>query len=176
MKRLSIAAAAAAIATACLLPASAWAQGTSSRCTGTLQNLSAVSLSEARAANVDFSGSGGQLDSLLSADVSVRGRETSCLLIHFSAMAAPQDNHIIFQVLVDGVPVPGQSVFPAVPGIPVVYDPEESDLNNGRMVSHSFVMAVQPGTRRVEVKFAGCCSPNAGSGVVNSATLAVQYR
>ena len=28
----------------------------------------------------------------------------------------------------------------------------------------------------VELKFAGCCSPNAGSGVVNSATLSVQHR
>lgn len=160
---------------AALALSSAWAQG-EARCSGMLLNLSGVSLSEQRIANVDFSGSGGQLDSLLSTEVSVRGREPSCLLIHFSALAAPQDNHIVFQVLVDGVPVPGQNSFPTFPGIPVVYDPEETDMNNGRMVAHSFVMPVAPGLRRVELKFAGCCSPNAGSGVVNSATLSVQHR
>lgn len=157
------------------LPAAAWAQG-EVRCSGTLQGLSAVSLSEARTATVDFSGSGGQLDHLLGTDVSVKGRGVSCLLIQFSALAAPQDNHIVFQVLVDGVPAPGQNSFPTFPGIPVVYDPEESDQNNGRMVAHNFVVAVLPGLRRVELKFAGCCSPNAGSGVVNSATLSVQHR
>lgn len=165
----------AALAAACLLPLAASAQG-SSRCAGTLLGVAGASLSEARVATVDFSGSGGQLDSLLSTEVTVRGREPSCLLIHFSALAVPQDNHIVFQVLVDGVPVPGQNSFPSVPGIPVVYDPEETDMNNGRMVAHSFVMAVAPGQRRVELKFAGCCSPNAGSGVVNSATLSVQHR
>jgi hypothetical protein len=166
---------AAALVAALALPAAAWAQG-EVRCSGMLQGMSAVSLSEARTATVDFSGSGGQLDNLLSTDVSVKGRGASCLLIQFSALAAPQDNHIIFQVLVDGVPVPGQNNFVTLPGIPVVYDPEETDQNNGRMVAHSFVAAVQPGVRRVELKFAGCCSPKAGSGVVNSATLSVQHR
>lgn len=165
----------AALAAACLLPLGASAQGLS-RCTGTLLGVAGVSLSEARTATVDFSGSGGQLDSLLSTEVTVRGREPSCLLIHFSALAVPQDNHIVFQVLVDGVPAPGQNSFPTFPGIPVVFDPEESDQNNGRMVAHSFVVPVAPGLRRVELKFAGCCSPNAGSGVVNSATLSVQHR
>jgi hypothetical protein len=164
----------AALIAALALPV-AWAQG-ETRCSGTLLGLSAVSLSEQRVANVDFSGSGGQLDELLSTEVSVRGREPSCLLIHFSALAVPQDNHIVFQVLVDGVPVPGQNSFPTFPGIPVVFDPEETDMNNGRMVAHSFVVAVAPGQRRVALKFAGCCSPNAGSGVVNSATLSVQHR
>jgi hypothetical protein len=44
------------------------------------------------------------------------------------------------------------------------------------MVAHGFVVPVQPGLRRVALRFAGCCSPNPGSGVVNSATLSVQHR
>ena len=165
----------AALAAAACLPWAAPAQGLS-RCTGNLLAVTGVSLSEQRVANVDFNGSGGQLDLLLATDVTVRGREPSCLLVQFSAMALPQDNHIVFQLLVDGVPAPGQSAFPTQPGIPVVYDPEESDQNNGRMVAHSFLVPVSPGLRRVELKFAGCCSPNPGSGVVNSATLTVQHR
>jgi hypothetical protein len=158
-----------------LIPHPAQAQA-ESRCEGRLLGLAGVSLTEPRTAAVDFSGSGGQLDDLLRTDVDVGGRGPSCLLIQFSAMAAPQDNLIVFQVLVDGVPVPGQSIVPGTPAIPVVYDPEETDMNNGRMVAHSFVAPVLPGLRRVELRFAGCCSPNPGSGVVNSATLSVQHR
>lgn len=165
----------AALAAAACLPWAASAQGLS-RCAGNLLAVTGVSLSEQRIAEVDFNGSGGQLSPLLSTDVTVRGREPSCLLVHFSAMALPQDNHIVFQLLVDGVPAPGQSAFPTQPGIPVLYDPEESDQNNGRMVAHSLLVPVSPGLHRVELKFAGCCSPNPGSGVVNSATLTVQHR
>jgi hypothetical protein len=160
----------------CLLsPLTASAQD-DTRCAGNLLGVAGVSLSAPRTASVDFSGSGGQLDALLDTDVTVRGQAASCLLIQFSAMAYPQDNAIVFQVLVDGVPVPGQSALPGFPGIPVVFDPEETDNNLGRMVSHSFVAPVAPGLRRVELRFAGCCSPNPGSGVVNSATLSVQHR
>jgi hypothetical protein len=166
----------AALAAALLLPVAASAQGLT-RCAGKLSGVAGVSLSEQRVAGVDFSGSGGQLDALLDAEVTVGGRGPSCLLVQFSALAAPNDNHIVFQVLVDGVPAPGQSAFPGLPGIPVVYDPEESDLNNGRMVAHSFLVPVQPGPRRVELKFAGCCSVSGStSGVVNAATLTVQHR
>jgi hypothetical protein len=165
-----------ALAAALLLPAAASAQGLA-RCAGNLLGIAGVSLSEQRIASVDFNGSGGQLDPLLATEVTVRGQGASCLLVQFSALAVPQDNHIVFQVLVDGVPAPGQSAFPTQPGIPVVYDPEESDLNNGRMVAHSFLVPVQPGLRRVELKFAGCCSGASNtSGVVNAATLTVQHR
>jgi hypothetical protein len=166
----------AALMTGCLLvPLTASAQD-GTRCAGTLLGVAGVSLATPRTANVDFSGSGGQLDALLDTEVTVRGQAPSCLLIQFSAMAYPQDNHIIFQVLVDGVPVAGQTDFPGFPGVPVVFDPEETDNNLGRMVSHSFVAPVAPGLRRVELRFAGCCSPNPGSGVVGSATLSVQHR
>lgn len=165
------------LAAAWLLPFAAAAQLTSAACTGTLGRVTGISTSEQRIAAFDFSGSGGQLDALLATTVNVTGTGAACLLVQFSAMAVPQDNHIIFQVLVDGVPAPGQAAFPTVPGIPVVYDPEESDLNNGRMVAHSFLVPVQAGRRRVELKFAGCCSSSTGtSGVVNGATLTVLHR
>ena len=166
----------AALIAAALLPAAVSAQGLTP-CAGNLLGIAGVSLSEQRIAGIDFNGSGGQLAPLLDTEVTVRGQIPSCLLIQFSALAVPQDNHIVFQVLVDGVPAPGQSAFPTQPGIPVVYDPEESDLNNGRMVAHSFLVPVLPGLRRVELKFAGCCSGAGGnSGVVNAATLTVQHR
>ncbi|MBK6865413.1 MAG: hypothetical protein IPG91_18835 [Ideonella sp.] len=161
-----------------LLPTLAAAQTGEQACNGALRTVSAVSIAEQRVAAVDFAGSGGQLDPLLATRVTVSGGARSCLLINFSAVALPQDNHMMFQVLVDGVPVPGQGEFASVPGVPVVYDPEESDQNNGRMVAHTFVAPVNPGARLVELRFAGCCSasPANNSGVVRSATLSVQYR
>lgn len=166
-----------AAALAGLLPALGLAQDDVQRCSGPLQAVTGVSLSGQRVSTVDFNGSGGQLGPLLDTEVMVRGRGPSCLLVHVSALAVPNDNHIVFQLLVDGVPAPGQSPFPTQPGVPVFYDPEESDQNNGRSVAQSFVVPVQPGLRRVELRFAGCCSAVAdNSGVVNAATLTVQHR
>jgi hypothetical protein len=130
-------------------------------------------------AQVDFSASGGNLDSvpLLSASVNVSGRGASCLVAHFSTLASPQDNGIVFQVRLDGVPMEGHGQVGGL-ATPVVIDPEETDQNLPRMVSYHFFAEVLPGPHTVEVLYAGCCSSNADarSGVVQSPVLTLQYR
>jgi hypothetical protein len=141
--------------------------------------VKAVTAPGQHVAQVDFSASGGNLDSvsLLSASVNVSGRGASCLVAHFSTLASPQDNGIVFQVRVDGVPMEGHGQVPGF-ATPVVFDPEETDPNLPRMVSYNFFAEVLPGPHTVEVLYAGCCSanPDARSGVVQSPVLTLQYR
>jgi hypothetical protein len=103
---------------------------------------------------------------LLSVKVHVGGRTDSCLVAHFSAMAQPQDNWVVFQVRLDGVPMEGHAA--GLAGIiePAVFDPDEStSIGPYRMVAHDFFGTVTPGDHLVEVLFAGCCSGNpVGSG------------
>jgi hypothetical protein len=120
---------------------------------------------------------------LLSTTIDVEGgrSKTSCLIAHLSVEVAPLDNHVMFQVLVDGVPMNGHGIFPySVPTVqaPVVWDPEETDKNLTRMVAYSFFAAVGPGTHKIEVRFAGCCGLTNGVNVialVRNAVLTLQY-
>ena len=80
---------------------------------------------------------------LLSTTIDVIGGRTrsSCLIAHLSVEVAPLDNHVMFQVLVDGVPMNGHGIFPySVPTVqaPVVWDAEETDKNLNRMVAFNF--------------------------------------
>jgi hypothetical protein len=95
---------------------------------------------------------------LLSAIIEVGGNQRSCVVARFSAEALPLDNHIVYQVRIDGVPMKGH--LPGFVGIatPVIADAEETDLNLERIISHDFFAVVEPGRHRVEVLFAGCCS------------------
>ncbi|MGH3146613.1 MAG: hypothetical protein ACRDTR_12510 [Rubrobacter sp.] len=114
---------------------------------------------------------------LLSTKINVAGRKPSCLIAHFSAMAQPQDNAVVFQVRVDGVPMQGHAAGVLGIPIPVVYDPEETNLNLKRMVSYNFFAEVGPGEHTVEVLFAGCCSANqnASGAAVESPVLTLEY-
>jgi hypothetical protein len=116
---------------------------------------------------------------LLSTKVTVTGKGPSCLVAHFSVMARPTDNYMVFQVRVDGVPMEGH--LSGVVGIaaPVVYAIEETDLNVPQMVAHSFFAQVAPGQHTVDVVFAAGSAmnpdpdnpPSAGSPV-----LVLSYR
>ena len=105
----------------------------------------------------------------------------TCLILHFSSEVQPLDNHVMFQVRVDGIPVEGHAIFPySIPTVqaPVVWDPEETDKNVARMVAYNFFDIVPPGTHRVEVRFAGCCglTNNVTTiAVVRNAVLTLQY-
>ncbi len=114
---------------------------------------------------------------LLSTRIEVGGQERSCLVAHFSAIAAPLDNWVVFQVRVDGVPMRGHAAGLAGVPVPVVFDPDESSaLGPYRMVGHDFFARVEPGVHVVEVLFAGCCS-DVGSGVnVQSPVLTLEYQ
>jgi len=107
----------------------------------------------------------GHFDTLMSTTVTVGGgRLPSCLIANFSTQAYPLDNSIIFQVRVDGVPMEGHMNGSGDIAAPIVWDPEETDRNNPRMVSYTFFKKVTPGTHTVDVLFAGCCSAAAPEG------------
>ena len=122
---------------------------------------------------------------LLTTLIDVEGgrNRTSCLVAHLSVEVAPLDNHVMFQVLVDGVPMYGHGIFPySVPTVmaPVVWDPEETDKNLNRMVAFNFFMPVARGAHRVEVRWAGCCGFTSGNTVtiatVSNAVLILKYQ
>ena len=122
---------------------------------------------------------------LLSTKIDVNGgrNRTSCLIAHLSVEVAPLDNHVMFQVLVDGVPMNGHGIFPySVPTVlaPVVWDPEETDKNVNRMVAFNFFMPVERGAHVVEVRWAGCCGFTNGNTVtiatVANAVLILKYQ
>ena len=121
----------------------------------------------------------GHFDSLMTTAISVGGQGRSCLVAHFSTMAYPLDNAIVFQVRVDGKPMKGHLSSVANVPTPAVFDPEETDLNLPRMVSYTFFDQVSPGPHQVEVRFAGCCSAAPPGGVAawaGSPVLSLHYR
>jgi hypothetical protein len=121
---------------------------------------------------------------LLSTIIAVDGGRTrTCLIAHLSVEVAPLDNHVMFQVLVDGVPMQGHGIFPySVPTVqaPVVWDPEETDKNVNRMVAFNFFMPVERGAHVVEVRWAGCCGFTNGNTItiatVANAVLILKYQ
>jgi hypothetical protein len=74
-------------------------------------NVNAVALPAPKVLNpvVDFSGSGGQLDPtpLLQTTINVLPGRPTCVVVHFSTQADPQDNAIVFQASIDNVPMLG---------------------------------------------------------------------
>jgi hypothetical protein len=151
-------------------------------CGSEVTRIKSVTRPDFTPTTVDFAASGGGLDPtpLLETTVSVAGEDRSCLVVNFSTMARPLDNHILFQVQVDGVPMEGHLSSFAGFATPVVADPEETDKNLPRMVAYTFFKEVAPGLHRVQVFFAGCCSLNAPAGShrarAGSPVLAVHYR
>ena len=154
-----------------------WGTAYAAECTTIAVIAKGVSMDAPRQSTVDFSASGGQLDPvpLLQTVVATRG---TCIIAHFSAQADSFDNHMIFQVTVDDVPMQGHAQFPYLvpaPATPVVWDPEETNLNVSRMVAYNFVARVAPGVHVVKVKFAGCCGAVGTSTLVRAAVLTLEY-
>lgn len=170
------------------LATQAAAQTGVSRCVGTAQVVRAQS-SGVRTTTVNFNTDQfgnpdptGYFDPTpLIATTFTTTAESTCLVVHFSALAEPQDNHVMFQVRVDGKPMQGHAIFPySIPTVkaPVVWDPEETDQNLTRMVAYSFFAAIGPGTHKIEARFAGCCGLTNGVNVialVRNAVLTLQY-
>jgi hypothetical protein len=117
---------------------------------------------------------------LISTDIATTGPHT-CLIVHFSALVEPRDNHVMFQVRVDGAPMEGHAIFPySVPTVkaPVVWDPEETDKNLTRMVASNLFATVGQGAHTVDVLFSGCCGLTGGVTVISlvrNSVLTLQY-
>jgi hypothetical protein len=156
------------------------ASGAQIECGGRAGKVKAVTNPDYHFITAKFQIPPGSLETLLSTTVTVSGRGASCLVAHLSAMAAPSDNYIVFQVRVDGVPMEGHlSGIPGVGPFPVVFEPEETDMNLPRMVAYNFFQEVDPGDHLVEVMVA------AGSNIaplpapqpaVGSPVLTLEYR
>ena len=113
---------------------------------------------------------------LLETQITVPGRG-GCVIAHFSAQADPQDNHILFQVSIDDVPMEGHAQFPylaSFPTTPVVWDPEETNLNLSRMIAFNFFARVTGGVHTVRVRLASCCG-GLSTPIVRAAVLTLQY-
>ena len=165
-----------AVAAMAIIPTAAFAQA--AKCEGVINATRAVSIGPTVLNPVvDFSGSGGQLDPvpLLQTQINVVPGRPVCVVVHFSAQADPQDNHIVFQASMDNVPMAGHGIFLLYP-TPVVVDPEETDLNNSRMLSYTFFAQASPGIHTIRIKIASCCTSNPTGGlVVRGASLVVNY-
>lgn len=157
-------------------------------CRDWLPHVAASSLAEPREATIDFAGDNldphlippGSFDPvpLLNLNVRTAGK---CLVAHLSTFPFPADNHIVFQVRVDGTPMEGHHPNLFGLGVPAVSDPNRTDafVDVPRMASYTFFTPVEPGVHKVEVLFAGCCSGTTGlsnGSVVAGATLTLQYR
>lgn len=168
-------------------PQIGWAQTDVTNCSSTLGHVTAVSLSAPREATIDFAGGGqtppGSFDPvpLLNATIQLNGRRPGCLIAHFSNIPQPADNHVVYQVRVDGVPMEGHNPNLFGFGTAAVSDPNRTDefVDVPRMASYTFFATIEPGEHIVEVLFAGCCSGTTGNStgtVVAGATLTLQYR
>ena len=114
---------------------------------------------------------------LMSTTVTVSGGGT-CLIAHFSTQTRVTDNYIVFQVLVDGVPMEGHWISSS--GTPVVASNIEDDAEQltdfPRIFAHNFFLEIGHGEHTVEVMV------GAGSGIaednrpsVSSPVLTLEY-
>ena len=121
------------------------------------------------------------LQTLMSATVTVSGKGASCLIADLSALTRITDNYVVYQVRVDGVPMEGQVggwAGVADPVVPVLFDDEDEQfVDPFRILSYNFFQSVSPGPHLVEVMVA------AGSNIlpglepqVVSPVLTIHYR
>jgi hypothetical protein len=153
-------------------------------CNGDLNAVAAVSLGQERRTTTVFNNNGGVFDSPPLLSTSIEIKNSSCVVVHFSANTFVADNSVVYQVRMDGVPMEGHitSVIPSMNNTaqPIVMEGDEDGpaTKTYRMSSFSFFSKVSPGKHKIEVMVAGCCSANtSGSPVVvtDNATLIVQY-
>ena len=149
-------------------------------CDGIAKNVKAITAPGVRTTAVSLTANPGLFDPvpLLSTRIVVGGRRPSCLFADFSAMALPQDNWVVFQVRVDGVPMRGHAAGLGGVTEPVVFDPDEGGADGVfRMVAYNFFTVVEPGEHTVEVMYAGCCSsePFGSGAAVESPVLKLEY-
>jgi len=163
-----------------LIPALAWPlTGQAAECESHSTQVKAISLPNTHFINTVFNEpSNLDFESLMSTTVKVKSEKT-CLVAHFSTQARVTDNYIVFQVLVDGIPMEGHWISPS--GTPVVASNIEDDAEQltdfPRIFAHNFFLEVERGEHTVEVLV------GAGSGIdainyppsVSSPVLTLEY-
>ena len=140
-----------------------WATHRQQACHTAAPQVTAGATAVRHVATVNFVETGGQFHAtpLIRAVVEVT-EPGSCLMVHFASKPHPETAHILYQIRVNGVPMPGQwmrnlFVLGAPPAfVEPGYDPGASgDIQ--RLTSYTFVQTVQPGPHVVEVLYAVAC-------------------
>ena len=83
-------------------------------CDTRASRINAVKLAAPIENTVDFSGSNGALDPipLLVTEIEVGGRNTTCVIVRFSAQVDIADNSVVFQASIDDNPMEGHTLYP----------------------------------------------------------------
>jgi hypothetical protein len=162
-----------------LIPALLWPlKGQAAECESRADMVKAISLPNTHFISTVFNEpSNLDFEPLMSTTVTVHG-EKSCIVAHFSTQARVTDNYIVFQVLVDGIPMEGHLISSS--GTPVVAsnieDYAEQLTDFPRIFAHNFFLEVERGEHTVEVLV------GAGSGIdstnppsVSSPVLTLEY-
>lgn len=163
-----------------IIPALVWPlKGQAAECESRTDMVKAISLPGTHFISTQFNEpSSLNFEPLMSTTVKVDGGK-GCLVVHFSTQARVTDNYIVFQVLVDGIPMEGH-LSSAPSGTPVVVsnmeDYEEQLTDFPRIFAHNFFLEVERGEHTIEVLVA------AGSGIdstnppsVTSPVLTLEY-
>jgi hypothetical protein len=163
---------------ALLLPALVLAQPT--ECESLNLRVKTVSKNGPQITYVEFGSTGGMLDPAPVLQTQIQVFLRTCVVVHFSAMADPIDNHVVFQASLNNVPMSGHAQFPylvGAPTVPVVWDPREHPTAGlSRMVSYTFTAPVSPGLHTIRIRFAGCCSASGVSqAIVRNAVMSIHY-
>ena len=149
-------------------------------CVTPAQQVTGVATAARHVASVDFIATKGQFHStpLISATVEVT-EPGSCLVVHLSPRAHPGLYPLVYQISVNGVPMPGQRprnlYFFGAP--PAFEHPADSAAYAHALITYTFVQRVNPGTHVVEVRYAVACLPHrvGCQRAIDGATFIVGY-
>lgn len=172
----------------------------SASCSGPISNVTAVGADRLVRPSANYS-SDRRLTPLLATTIET-GKAVTCIVVQLSAYVQPADNHAVFQVTLDGVPMQGHAA--SFPGtdvtIPMISEPvhnlpkwvtemapkrdprppgypgRENYHDVPRTVGYTYFQAVKgPRKAKIELLVADCCSPVRGTGntLVHAATLTV---
>ena len=149
-------------------------------CATTTQQVTGVATAARHVASVDFIATQGQFHATPLISATVEATEPgSCLLVHFTPRAHPGLFPLVYQILVNGVPMAGQRprnlyVFRAPPAFE---HPADSVEYVHPFITYTFVQRMDPGTHVVEVRYAVACLPHrlGCQRAIDGATLVVGY-
>ena len=165
------------------LTSPSWATDRQSECYTSSQQVTGVATATRHVAAVNFITTGGQFHAipLISATVEVT-EPGSCLVVHFQPQAHPSTAYLVYQIRVNGVPMPGQRIRNLyVLGAPPAFEQPGDDPGGGEvwpLASYTFLQIVNPGMHHIEVLYAVAClggQPRCQR-AIDSATLIVGYK